>query len=286
VIDLNTKKLRINKVYSIGSSQVCAVLDVGTKIVSAIFNDGHLKIFSDKNFLLVNKIFLIKKIVDVKLLKGNLIAVVSGSPPKVQLIDVSKLNVISEHSFSQDCYPTNICLASNYYFLLGSDVSGEIRSWNTRTNKITSIIKAHHRLNNLIKLKNRDDDKYLSCSDEGIIKIWCLDGNHKNPIENLNSRIDQVDCFPGFQSRIKELKDGRVCLCSRYYNISLWDLRTKSETTFDEGHSSLIFDFYQPDEYTLLSCSFDMNIIKWDLRKDNSIVEYLDSGTFTYRFEE
>jgi hypothetical protein len=98
--------------------------------------------------------------------------------------------------------------------------------------------------------------------------------------------MNNLNTFQGWQSMMKKLKDGRIFMSTIEFDTNLIDLREKTNRVPDSYHNSIIFYFHQLDEFYLLSCSFDMNVVKWDLRKNGIPLNTENCHTFTYIFEE
>jgi len=184
------------------------------------------------------------------------------------LIDSSlnTMNLIYE-IYKNNIFYKNIQTADEEisYFALSNDnqkyiiVTGKIATLYNNENIEISKLIGHTDLINKIDF-SPENDKILTCSDDGTVILWNFDGKIVREYECNSNSILSVKFSP----------DGKYFLTGNAdYTAKLWNIDGDLIKTFS-GHSSAVWDIaFSPDGKNILTGSFDYTAKLWNLEGKN-----------------
>ncbi len=144
IIDFDFIDMKVLKQFNDGGENVTGVLTVNDKIITSSLGDSKVKTY-DNNLESTDPLHELEYMCpsSVKYIHNNTIAFISNIESLV-LYDIEKNKILNATSRYDDFTPTMLSKATNNICLVVSYYSGEIFTWNMKSNKITSRIKANN----------------------------------------------------------------------------------------------------------------------------------------------
>ena len=199
---------------------------------------------------------------------------------------------------------------SNRYLIFGFNC-GKIRIFEAETFQCLTHINAHKNNCHVNHLISYEEDKFISCSNDGIIKIWSVDSPNnlrfklttdQKPINRLilleNNRLisgnsDGEIRLWCLQSKecIESIKAHRFSICSfeimkntnellscdKSGMIKIWNLHTFISDNMRQEHTSRILCIKSVNDSQFVTCSIDSTVRIWNI-DTNECINSIEAG--------
>ena len=177
---------------------------------------------------------------------------------------VSKIKVVNTTLSRHNDWITSLCLLKDKRLVSGS-LDGSIIIYNRTYDSQSHIDDPHNGrvVSSLCLLRSGE----LASTGGGEIKIWIINEEDYELVHTLTTNNESL-------IKVIELKDGKLCSCSKEEAIRIWD-NYKCIQTF-KGHNHNIISIIEINNY-LISLSYSDNALNvWDRSACQSITTFTD----------